>query len=313
MDPAEVRVPQRRHSRLRRAFFRAVEHTCATLGGRRLYRRRQLSASRLRQREERIAIPGLPRALEGFRIAHLSDLHAGPFLGRGDLAEVVDVVNAGGADLCALTGDLITRHWSEALEVLDDLARLRARHGVFGVFGNHDYRDRREGEIAAAYAEHGLRFLRNENHRIVLGGAALVVSGLEDLEEARRIDVAAARAGVRPGDVEVLLCHNPGRAAGLARPGCVAILAGHTHGGQVDLPLLRRLGPPHPGGRLEFGSTSLVVSNGLGVIGLPLRVGAPAEVVWVVLESAPGGAASSESAARGARDLDPDGPRAKLR
>ncbi len=301
MEPA-VRVPPRRHSRARRSFFRAAEQLAAALGGRRWYRRSQLAADRVAQRTERVAVPGLPPALAGFRIAHLSDLHAGPFLGAGDLADVVALVNAGEPDLVALTGDLITRHWSEALHVLPDLAALRARHGVLGVFGNHDYRDRCEGHIAAAYAEAGVRFLRNENRRLADG---LVVSGLEDLEEARRLDVEAARSGIAGADVEVLLCHNPGRAAALARPGCAAILAGHTHGGQVDLPLLRALGPPHPGGRVDLGSTALVVSNGLGVIGFPLRVGAPAEIVWVVLEPADG-------AGRADPGLDPTPARAKL-
>jgi len=235
-------------------------------------------------------VPGLPDELEGFRIAHLSDLHGGPFLRGGDLAGVVSVVNAGAPDLCAITGDFVTRTWTEALELMPDLARLRAKHGVFAVFGNHDYHGRCEARIAAACAEAGVEVLRNENRRLGSRAGALVVSGLEDLEEARRVDVAAARAGIGPADVEVLLCHNPGRAAELARPGCAAILSGHTHGRQIDLPFLRGWGPAHPGGRVEHGTTALIVSSGLGVIGFPLRIGVPAEVVWIVLERGGGNA-----------------------
>jgi hypothetical protein len=152
------------------------------------------------------------------------------------------------------------------------------------VFGNHDYRDRLEGRIAEAYAARGVHFLRNAGARPL--GDALVVTGIEDLEEARELDVAAARALLEPGDVELCLCHNPRGARVLARPGCVAVLSGHTHGMQVDLPFVRRLGPDHPGQRVELGPTTLIVSAGLGVVGAPWRVGAPAEVVLLELARA---------------------------
>jgi len=92
---------------------------------------------------------------------------------------------------------------------------------------------------------------------------------------------------VQAGDVEIVLCHNPRGASAIAGAGCTAILSGHTHGTQVDLPLLRRLGPQHPGLRLELGPTTLIVSRGLGVVAVPLRVGVPAEVVYVRLEGSP--------------------------
>ena len=111
----------------------------------------------------------------------------------------------------------------------------------------------------------------------------MVITGLEDLEEGRVVDVAAARKDLRSGDTEIMLCHNPRGARVLARQGCAAILSGHTHGTQVDLPWLRSLGPDHPGLRVEFGRTSLIVSRGLGVVGAPLRINAPAEVVVVEL------------------------------
>lgn len=279
--PAEaIRVAPRRFSDARIRLFRTVERLAVLAGGRRLYRRTSLAPGRFRVRREVLEAPGLPEGLDGYRVAQLSDLHAGPFMGAGDLRHVVDEVLRRAPDLIAITGDLITRDWREALTVLDDLARLRAPDGVFAVFGNHDYKLRQEHRIAAAYAERGIRFLRNESVRLASGPC---VVGLEDLEEGRVVDLAAARAGVRPGDVELVLCHNPLGARGLAREGCLAVLSGHTHGNQMNLPLLRRLGPEHPGQRLEHGPTTLVVSHGLGVVGFPLRVGAPAEVVELVL------------------------------
>jgi len=279
-----LRRPARRFSAPRRAFGRTVEAVAVALGGRRLYRRRHLSRGRFLLREERLVVRGLPPGLHGFTVVQWSDLHPGPFLREGDLADVVEATNALEPDLIALTGDVITHHWADAGLVAADLGRLRATHGVLGVFGNHDYKGRREGDIAALLGAHGVRFLRDRVERIDTGRGVLAVVGLEDLEEARRLDPTGARAAVEPGDVELVLCHNPLAAADLAREGCVAVLSGHTHGTQVDLPWLRASGPAHPGTRLRLGPTTLIVSRGLGVVVVPLRVGAPSEIVVVRLE-----------------------------
>ncbi len=291
----DVSVPQRRFSERRLAFFRAVEGCAAALGGRRAYRRRHLAPGRFRLREERIEWPGLPPGLDGLTIAQLSDFHGGRFLGAGDLTAVVDAVNELSVDLIALTGDYMTHAVEEALPLLDELACLTSRLGTFAVFGNHDYKERREGEMVERAAAGGIRFLRNACQRFEVDGGALALTGLEDLEEARVVDVAAARAVLRPGDVEIMLCHNPAGARDLAHAGCAALLSGHTHGTQVDLPLLRTLGPKHPGLRVCFGATTLLVNRGLGIVGLPWRHRAPAEVVIVKLLAAPVAAQTPET------------------
>jgi len=232
----DLRVEPRRFSDLRLAAFRAVERTCAALGGRAFYRRAFLAPGRFDLRHERVEVGGLPAGLEGFRVAQLSDLHAGSFLGEGDLADVVERVLEWRPDLCVVTGDLITRRWTESLTLLEDLARLASRVRVLGVFGNHDYHGRDEGRIAAAYAERGIELLRDECRRIDTGDGVLAVVGLEDLEEARAVDVDAARAGLRPGDVELVLCHNPLGGPWLARRGCAARPASCSSRSAVDAP-----------------------------------------------------------------------------
>ena len=102
-------------------------------------------------------------------------------------------------------------------------------------------------------------------------------------QQASRIANTLETLDVRPGDVELLLCHNPDGAPGLARPGCAAILSGHTHGHQINLPLVRRAAPPHPGDRVERGATACITSTGVGAIGVPIRLRAPAEVVLLEL------------------------------
>lgn len=273
----------------RRGAVRAIETGFRLLGGRAFYRRAFLSRGRLHVRREEVRVPGLGAGLEGFRVAHLSDLHAGPFLGPGGLSHVVAEVRAAGAQLACLTGDFITHRFREGFLLLPDLAALAACCPVVGVFGNHDYRGRREGVLAAAFGAVGVRILRNGFHRVETGSGALCVVGIEDLEEARVIDVAAARAGLRPGDVELVLCHNPAGAQRLARAGCAAVLSGHTHGHQIDLPLIRRAAPRHPGDRVQRGATACITSRGLGALGVPLRVGARAELVVLELMRAPDG------------------------
>lgn len=278
-------VRPRRLGGLRLGFCSFLERAAQVLGGRRYYRWRHLGPD-VHQRRERVALRGLPDDLVGFRIAHLSDLHAGPFLGAGDLTSVVEVVNAGRPDLVVLTGDFITSHWSDALRILPQLAALESRHGALAVFGNHDYRDRAEAGIASAFGERGIRFLRNESARIRVGDTVLAVVGLEDLEEAREVDLEAALGEVLEGDVPIFLCHNPAGAEPLSRGRSTLVLSGHTHGHQINLPLLRRLGPEHPGHRVDRDGSTLIVSRGLGVVCVPVRVAAPAEVVWVELARA---------------------------
>ncbi len=160
--------------------------------------------------------------------------------------------------------------------------------GIYAVFGNDDYCNGAEGRIAEELARAGVRFLRNESVRLDCGRGVLAIVGVEDLQEGRRVDLDAARAGLEIGDVEVLLCHNPQGAPLFARPSCALVLSGHAHGAQIDLPLLRNLGPPHHGPRLPFGKTTSITSRGLGVVALPLRLRARAEVVIVSLCAAGG-------------------------
>jgi predicted MPP superfamily phosphohydrolase len=287
----EGRSAPRRFSRARLATFRALERVCTALGGRWLYRTFHLAPGRLVARREEVGIGRGAAPFDGYRIAALSDFHAGSFVGPGDLVHACALVASFQPHLIVLLGDFVVHSVDELARVEADLAALAAQRppdGVFAVFGNHDYRERREGEIATRLAAHGVRFLRNEGARIERDGAALVLVGIEDAEEGKVVDVAAARRGVRAGDVEVALSHNPRAARAFAAPGpggrgAVLVLSGHTHGTQIDAPWLRRLGPAHPGVRVALGATTLLVTRGLGVVGAPLRIGARAEVMLVTL------------------------------
>ncbi len=251
------------------------------MGGRMFYRWCCLRATRLVVREEVVCSPDLPVELEGFTVLHLSDLHAGPFLGEGDLSHLPQLLGKRVPDILAITGDYITDTHEDALRVIPDLGRFKTRLGGWAVFGNHDYRRHGHPHITRGLREQGIRILQDEGQRV--SDLPLWISGLSDLEERPNPDPSGARKGKQPGDVEIMLCHNPLGAEVLANPGCIAILAGHTHGGQIDLPGLRNLGPIHPGLSTLLGQTALIVNRGLGVVGFPWRFGAPAEMVWIEL------------------------------
>ncbi|MEZ6017303.1 MAG: metallophosphoesterase family protein [Planctomycetota bacterium] len=284
-----ARVATRRFSALRIALFRAFERVCAACGGRWIYRRRHLAPGRLVARHEEVRVNDATGSVEGYRVAVLSDFHAGSFLGPGGLAHALDIVARFEPDAVCLLGDFIVHAVEEFDGIADDLAQLRARDGVFCVFGNHDYKGRLEAHIVERLARTGGRFLRNEAARCERV-PSLVFVGIEDAEEGRVVDPERARAALRPGDVELALTHNPQAARAFLEPspagrGAAVVLAGHSHGTQVDLPVLRGLGPAHPGLRVEFGATTLLVTRGVGVVGVPLRVGAPAEVLCLTLRA----------------------------
>ena len=283
----DLSLPPRRYSKRWLAFSRFVERTASLLGGRAFYRRWFLSPGRFRIRDERVEVSRLPAGLHGLRIVQLSDLHGGRFVGEHDLKHVIEAIRTETPDVIVLTGDYIISHWHEVIPLMTELAQLSARYGVYAVFGNHDYRGRNESRIAELFEEVGIQVLRNQSVRIDTGDGVLAVVGLEDLEEAKVVDERAARAELQPDDVEIVLCHNPHMAKSLARPQCAAVLSGHTHGNQIDLPGFRSFGPAHPGDRCEFGETVSITNFGLGVIGLPFRFGAPAEIVRVTLIEAP--------------------------
>jgi hypothetical protein len=230
----------------------------------------------------------LPRELEGLRIAQISDLHLGPILGRAWLEGVVAAVNALEPDLVAVTGDLADGHVPDLVDVVAPIAKLRARHGVYFVTGNHEYYWDAEAWIAEV-RRLGLTVLQNEQRLLVLGQAELVVAGVTDLSArsllpAQRSDPARALAGAPPGAFKLLLAHQPRSVLAARKLGVDLQLSGHTHGGQF-FPWNLVIGLFHPlaAGLGRFDRTWLYVSRGTGTWGPPLRTGVPAEISLIRL------------------------------
>ena len=240
-----------------------------------------------------VAVAGLPAAFDGYRIAHVSDVHCGPHLPRWVLDGWARRVRALEPDLVAVTGDLITAGEG----YLDDVAAfargLAAADGVVACLGNHDYFQTVDG-VARALEGAGVTLLRNRSLRVARGGASLVVAGSDD-RWSRRDDADGALRDAAAGEAVVLLAHDPASWPDLARRGVSLTLSGHTHGGQFGLPgggpglNLGRVASRFSAGLFRAGASALYVSRGLGTSGVPTRVGMAPEVALLVLRSAGGG------------------------
>ena len=237
-----------------------------------------------------IALARWPRALDGFRIAQISDLHLGPLLERRFASAVAARVNELDADLVAVTGDLVDGSVARVGAEVEPLAALRARHGVFFVTGNHDYYSGADGWVARVI-ELGWRALRNE--RVALGGAGagFDLAGVDDrhgslVEPGRGEDLARALADRDPARPVVLLAHDPTTFKAASRHGVDLQLSGHTHGGQIwPFRWFVRAVVPWVEGLHRVGGSALYVSRGTGFWGPPMRLGAPAEITEITLRA----------------------------
>ncbi len=239
-----------------------------------------------------ITLPDLPAALEGLRVAHLSDLHATRWRRRHD--RIVVELAAAEVDMLVLTGDYIERpgHEPAALAMLERLCqKVRPLHGIYGVFGNHDTAD-----LCRSLKSLPVAWLTN--HTIQLEQLPLQIQGLGFLDYGVPDTLAAL-----PGNgalshaprhvARLVLCHDPGLLPAVADMGGELMLSGHTHGGQFRLPRRRALVnscelPLHlSGGVLRHMNTLCVISRGVGEANLPLRLFCPPHIPILTLRRGP--------------------------
>jgi uncharacterized protein len=248
----------------------------------------------------RMALPvrGLAPAFQGIKIAHLTDFHYGAHIPSGYIEGALERAQAEKPDIIALTGDFIDRgprHVGEAARLFRD---LKAPLGVFAVLGNHDFsvhnvrgvrrHPHLHRAIVDALGAHGVIVLRNRSVRFNKGGAGLVVAGIDDLWS-RECDPRAAFEDQCPHTPRVVLAHNPQTVEHFHNHRADLVLSGHTHGGQIDLPVLGRvlLGRkakrwaaglyPHNGGHVY-------VNKGVG-FGWRFRFGVRPEIAVFTLTS----------------------------
>lgn len=237
-----------------------------------------------RVRSVDVPIAGLPDALHGFTIAQISDVHVGPTIRQRYLEAIVARVNRIGADMIAVTGDLVDGPVARLGAHVAPLARLASRHGTYFVTGNHEYYSGVLGWIAEL-RRLGLRVLLNEHVVLHHEEASIVVAGVTDygahhFAEHHRSDPVAALSGApAQAAVRILLAHQPRSAHAAERAGFDLQLSGHTHGGQFwPWNLFVRLQQPFTAGLHRWRALWVYTSRGTGYWGPPKRFGAPSEI-----------------------------------
>jgi uncharacterized protein len=244
---------------------------------------------------QELALARWPAALEGYKIAVLSDFHYDPVFSVHPLRAAIPIVNGLHPDLIALTGDFVTdptfggsrRKAAYAAEPCASLLReMKARHGRWAVMGNHDaITDPKL--VTSILRSTGIQVLSNQSAPIERAGARFWLSGVDDVIKGHS-DLNATLANVPKGEPTILMAHEPDYADFVARYPVDLQLSGHSHGGQVRLPFLPPLYEPelarkYVAGLFRIGSLNLYTNRGLGTIGLPIRFDCPPEITLITL------------------------------
>ena len=230
-----------------------------------------------------VPVSGLPPELAGLKIGLLTDVHRSQWVSADDVDRGVRMLMAAKPDLIVLGGDYVT--WGERGYVArsaESLAPLTAPHGVFAILGNHDD----DHDMPAALAAHGVAVLKDARTTITIRNREVTLAGIRFWTRRPR-DIGAV-IGNASGTV-ILLAHDPRRLTEAAALNVPLVLSGHTHGGQVVLPLLGAVAAqkfPVVSGAARQRSTTLFVSRGLGTVYVPIRVNCPPEVAVLTLTPA---------------------------
>ena len=252
----------------------------------RLYQRGVTNALSPVVRHVRLEFAGLPRGLEGYRILHLSDLHID---GVDGLAEILaEQLPSLPVDLCVLTGDYRFQMYGPCDAIYPRMSRVlksvRSRYGIVGILGNHDC-----AEIAVALEQAGVRMLINEGVGIGSPDDRLWVIGVDDPHYYDCADLAAAMDQVPAGAFRLLLAHSPEMYEEAAEADIDLYLTGHTHAGQIRLPLLGPLAldsacpRSYTRGSWIHSGMKGYTSSGVGCSLLPVRFGCPPEIAVIEL------------------------------
>ena len=240
-----------------------------------------------RVKEETISVNHLPDGADGLTVAVLADLHVDGITLADRIRKIVERTNALNPDIVIIAGDFVDGTVPVHGDDLRPLADLKARYGVFGVPGNHEYYSGYE-EWMEFLPTLGIRMLHNEH--VQTGGGAVVLAGVTDpvagIMGKEVPDIRKALAGAPEKGVRILAAHQPRLAPEAAEHGVDLQVSGHTHGGMIagiDR-LVARFNEGFVSGLYTVGGMKLYVSNGAGIWnGFPIRIGVPSEIVLIRL------------------------------
>ena len=241
-----------------------------------VYARHQLEVTRAD-----VPVARLPQPLVGLRIGLITDIHRSLWVSHEDVAEAVRALMGERPDLIVLGGDYVTLQDHKYITPsAEALAPLSAPHGVFGILGNHDD----DHDVPAALTKNGVEVLKDARTRLTIKGEPVDLVGIRFWTK-RQIEIAdLTRDAAR---MTVLLAHDPRRLTEAAALGVPLVLSGHTHGGQVVLPLLGAVAAhkfPVVSGEGRRDRTTMFVSRGVGTVYVPVRLSCPPEVAVLTLK-----------------------------
>jgi predicted MPP superfamily phosphohydrolase len=273
----------------KRGRFRKFIAAAGILGAGGLFYAREVETRRVEVVSLTITLPRLAPEFDGYRLVQIGDFHLDDWTRPGRLNRILEMVNEQRPDLVAIMGDFAsysTRRLDAGL-LIGALRRLSAHDGVLAILGNHDYLTNVD-LVRRCLREGGVTELLNEVHTLRRGESELHVAGIDDIMEGKsRLDLVLRRL---PEDgAAILLAHEPDFADVATATGRFDLqLSGHSHGGQVCVPLLRRLILPpfsqrYPRGLQEVGGMALYTNRGLGTVHARLRFLCRPEITHITL------------------------------
>jgi len=227
-----------------------------------------------------VPVTGLPPSLDGLRVGFLTDIHCSRWVSPEEVHRAASRLNDEHPDLIVLGGDYVT--WGDRRYVqpsAEGLSSLSAPHGVFGILGNHDD----DRDMPAALSTRGITVLKDARTRLRINNETLDLVGIRFWTK-RQSDIASLLRGT--SGTAILLAHDPRRLTEAAALNIPLVFSGHTHGGQVVLPLAGPIAArkfPVVAGIGRRDSTTMFVSRGLGTVYVPVRINCPPEVAVLTL------------------------------
>ncbi len=218
----------------------------------------------------------------GIRTVQISDLHLGNYVGNAQLVWLARKLQTLEPDLIFITGDFVNRSYREAIPARQGLLALSSIAPTYGVLGNHDFWEGPE-ELSRLLTDAGVRMLRNQHVVIEVNGNQLLIAGVDDWKTGHD-DLERAVYGMPEESMtRILLSHCPDLLETAADHRFDLVLAGHTHGAQVRIPILGRvvnrfMHGKYDRGWMKRGDTALYINRGLGVVFVPVRYDSDAEV-----------------------------------
>lgn len=235
-----------------------------------------------------IVLPNLPNQFNGFSIVHLSDFHHSLFVRQEYIERCIQKTLSLKPDLVVITGDFVVGSAKYVKSLASKLKLISYKIPTYAVLGNHDYWTD-DKIIEKTLIEAKIHVFKNGNVALERNKARIWLLGIEDLWTGNS-DLNTALAGTNPNEVKILLTHQPDVVEDI-KDKVDLILAGHTHGGQITLPLIgppmvpSKFGDKYAAGLFKIGNSQMYVNKGIGIVPPPVRFFTRPEIAYITLKS----------------------------